>query len=340
MTTVIEAIDAAIAKNNPGSVGRRYLGCSAIGEECERKLWYSFHWVDRSQWEPRMVRLLSRGHTEEALLNGYLRDAGIEVHDVDEDTGEQWEFSACGGHLLGHADGFVRNLPDSDEWHLLEEKTANQKSFDRTKKLGVQVDKPMHYSQMQIYMYLADLQFAAYLVVNKNTDELYFERVPANKTHAELLLAKAERIIASSEPPERMTDDPTFFKCSWCEYKELCHYSDRTPQTNCRTCAHSTPLTDGDARWLCEKHQKDLTIPQQKEGCEDHLFMPALLKNWAETTDAGDDFVEYKNLKTETIFRNGKNDYASAEITACENIKMIGDANIDQLRNTFDGKLQ
>ena len=338
MATVIEAIDAAIANKNPPSVGRRYLGCSQIGEECERKLWYSFHWSVATQWEPRMVRLLSRGHNEETLLNGYLKDADIEVHDVDEDTGEQWEFSACGGHLLGHADGFVRNLPDSPEWHLLEEKTANQKSFDRTKKLGVEADKPIHYSQMQIYMYLADLSFAAYLVVNKNTDELYFERVPANKKHAESLLAKADRIIASSDPPERMSEDPTFFKCSWCDYREICHY-DASPEANCRTCAHSTPERDGDARWVCEKHQTDLSIEAQRKGCEDHLFIPALLNTWATLLDAGEDWIGYENKKTGAKFANGKDYYTSYEIAACNDVKMLGDQTINELRQTFGGKI-
>ena len=338
MATVFEAIDAAIANKNPPSVGRRYLGCSQIGEECERKLWYSFHWSVATQWEPRMVRLLSRGHNEETLLNGYLKDAAIEVHDVDEDTGEQWEFSACGGHLLGHADGFVRNLPDSPEWHLLEEKTANQKSFDRTKKLGVEADKPIHYSQMQIYMYLADLSFAAYLVVNKNTDELYFERVPANKKHAESLLAKADRIIASSEPPERMSEDPTFIKCSWCDYREICHY-DASPEANCRTCAHSTPERDGDARWVCEKHQTDLSIEAQRKGCEAHLFIPALLNTWATLLDAGEDWIGYENKKTGAKFANGKDYYTSYEIAACNDVKMLGDQTINELRQTFGGKI-
>ena len=338
MATVIEAIDAAIANKNPPSVGRRYLGCSQIGEECERQLWYSFHWSVATQWEPRMVRLLSRGHNEETLLNGYLKDADIEVHDVDEDTGEQWEFSACGGHLLGHADGFVRNLPDSPEWHLLEEKTANQKSFDRTKKLGVEADKPIHFSQMQIYMYLADLSFAAYLVVNKNTDELYFERVPANKKHAESLLAKADRIIASSEPPERMSEDPTFYKCSWCDQREICHY-DASPEANCRTCAHSTPERDGDARWVCEKHQTDLSIEAQRKGCEDHLFIPALLNTWATLLDAGEDWIGYENKKTGAKFANGKDYYTSYEIAACNDVKMLGDQTINELRQTFGGKI-
>ena len=339
MAALVDAIDAAIERENPPDVGRSYLGCSQLAKSCERELWYSFHWSDSRRWEPRILRLLGRGNHEEQLMNSHMTKAGVDVYALDED-GNQYAFSAVGGHLRGHCDGFVKNLPDNPEWHLLELKTANEKSFAQTEKNGVKADKPVHWGQMQIYMHLAgDLRYAMYLVVNKNTDALYDERVEYDQIEAERLLRKAERIIASSEPPERVSDDPTdYYHCKYCDYREICHY-DASPEANCRTCAHSTPERDGDARWVCEKHQTDLSIEAQRKGCEDHLFIPALLNTWATLLDAGEDWVGYENTKTGAKFANGKDYYTSYEIAACNDVTMLGDQTINELRQTFGGKI-
>ena len=95
---VIDAIDAAIAKANPPNAGRNYLGASQIGDECARKLWYSFHWVALIHFPARILRLFQRGHNEEHQINKYLRDAGIDVYEVDEETGEQFGFKFAFGH--------------------------------------------------------------------------------------------------------------------------------------------------------------------------------------------------------------------------------------------------
>ena len=184
MAALVDAIDAAIERENPPNVGRSYLGCSQLAKSCERELWYSFHWSDSRRWEPRILRLLGRGNHEEQLMNSHMTKAGVDVYALDED-GNQYAFSAVGGHLRGHCDGFVKNLPDNPEWHLLELKTANEKSFAQTEKNGVKADKPVHWGQMQIYMHLAgDLRYAMYLVVNKNTDALYDERVEYDQIEA------------------------------------------------------------------------------------------------------------------------------------------------------------
>ena len=44
---------------------------------------------------------------------------------------------------------------------------------------------------MQIYMHLLGLKRALYLAKNKNTDELYSERIKYDKAEAERLLLKA-----------------------------------------------------------------------------------------------------------------------------------------------------
>ena len=61
---------------------------------------------------------------------------------------------------------------------------------------------------MQIYMHKMKIAWALYQAVNKDTDDLYFERIAYDPQSAEQLLRKAKNIIASEGPLERMSDDP------------------------------------------------------------------------------------------------------------------------------------
>src|SRR4051812_24091994 len=63
---------------------RSHLGASSIGEECWRKLWYTFHWVKLQQAEGRMRRLWNRGHREEEIFEGFLFWAGFRKREIHE----------------------------------------------------------------------------------------------------------------------------------------------------------------------------------------------------------------------------------------------------------------
>ena len=335
--TTLEAIDAAIEKANPASLGRTYAGGSQLGEECERKLQYSFLWVMENSFPPRILRLFDRGHREEPALIGYLEAAGIEVKDLDPETKEQFAVTFAKGHGGGHFDGIMRGLPeDPDAWHIAEFKTANDKSFRSTKSKGVEIDKPVHFAQMQIYMHLAEIKWAAYIVVNKNDDDLYFERVPYNETVALQLLAKADRIIGSDYLPEGISKDPSFFKCKWCDYQPVCQL-EKPPAVNCRTCAHVSVEDKG--KWSCATWSKQIPDDFMRRGCDKHLFNPNLVADWAEPIDAETDFVRYSNKKTGAEFVNGPGGYSSAEISASEDVAMIGSPEIDALKEQMDGTL-
>ena len=335
--TTLEAIDAAIVEANPASLGRTYLGGSQLGEECERKLWYSFYWALGNSFEPRILRLFDRGHREEPALIGYLEAAGIEVKDLDPETKEQFAVSFARGHGGGHFDGIMRGLPEApDEWHIAEFKTANDKSFRSTKSKGVEIDKPVHFAQMQIYMHLAEIKWAAYIVVNKNDDDLYFERVPYNETAALQLLAKADRIISSNRPLEGISKDPSFFKCKWCDYQPVCQLQ-KPPAVNCRTCAQVSVEDDG--KWRCAKWKKEVPEDFMRKGCDKHLFNPNLLEDWALPMEGDDDFIKFVNKKTGAEFVNGLGGYSSAEISATEDVGIIGDPAVDALKEKMDGKL-
>lgn len=302
-----------------GRVSRR-LGASQIGRECEAQLWYGFRWASKGEgFDGRMLRLFDRGHREEAVFIAELRGIGAQVHDLNPQTGEQYEFTACGGHFVAKIDGAALNLPDAPKtWHVVGFKTANNKSFTETKKKGVKDSKPEHYAQNQVEMRLADLTRTLYLMVNKDTDEVYGERIREDKAAQDALMAKAERVIFGAEPGPRLSNDPAFYKCKMCPAAQVCH-GQRLAEVSCRTCLHATPERDGDGRWSCARRGRDLTLAEQQAGCADHLFVPALV-TWGEVEDANQDenWVSYRT-RDGLVFRNGPRavgSYSSNELNA------------------------
>lgn len=335
--TALNAVDAAIESGQSKTPGRYHLGASIIGDECERKLGYVFRWAHAVTHSARLLRLFNRGQLEENRFNFWLKSAGFEVWDVDPDTHDQWRIEDVGGHFGGSLDGVVMGLPEAPaKPHVSEQKTHNDKSFKDVEKKGVRESKPAHYSQMQVYMHKMGIDRALYQAINKNNDDLYFERVNYDQPHAEQLLKKAERIITSDRPRERISHDPSWFQCKFCDFHPVCH-GRKAPAMNCRTCAHATPRLDGDARWVCEKFEKDLSGEDQKLGCDSHNFIPPMLDHWAEPTDSDGDNVHYVNKLNGKPFVNGPGGYKSSEIAAVVDVSIIGDDTTEMLKEEFPG---
>ena len=62
---------------------------------------------------------------------------------------------------------------------------------------GVEKSKPEHWAQMQLYMHWSGMERAYYLAVNKDTDDLYGERVHYDKEAATRLVAKAQAVVTA-----------------------------------------------------------------------------------------------------------------------------------------------
>lgn len=287
LSPTIAAIDAAVEAGHAPQHDLVIRG-SAIGRPCERHLWYRFRWAHQPEaFSGRMLRLFETGHLYEPTIVAHLRAAGVTVHEVDPETGEQWEVEALDGHFKGHTDGKVEGVLEAPVTpHLLEIKTHNDKSFQQLKRSGVAVAKPEHVAQMQVYMHLGGLTRAFYIARNKNDDELYAERVHYDAAQAGALMAKAERVLGAARPLPGVSSDPAYFVCRFCSSQTVCH-GGAMALRNCRTCLHSTPVMGGDAAWRCERLGRDLSIADQLAGCGQHLFIPDLVPG--EQVDAAED---------------------------------------------------
>jgi len=257
-----------------GDPFRDHLGASLIGTECKRACWYTFRFATKPKFDGRLLRLFQSGFREEARIVDDLRTAGITVYDRDPDNGKQIQYSSFGSHFAGSLDAIAQGFPEAPAtWHVLEVKTSNARSFKIMQSKGVKKAKPQHYAQMQMYCHWSNLERAMYIVVNKDTDEIYEERIHYDKAFAEQLEEKANQIIFADEPLERIGEKDSF-ACKFCNHKSICHEGGWA-EANCRTCAFSDVVVDG--KWYCAKYKKDVPSLTQRNGCPAHCFIPALV---------------------------------------------------------------
>lgn len=255
---------------------RPHLGASLVGEDCQRKLWFSFRWCSSPNFIGRMQRLFATGKIEEDRIIKDMRNVGICVYDRDPHSGKQISYSEEGcPHYSGSVDGMAKGIIESPKkWHVLEIKSASDKYFNAIKKNGVQKTKPLYYAQCQAYMRWSKLERTFFVVVNKNTDEIWPERIYYDKNFAENLALKAKRVVYSDVPLEKLGDGESSFCCKFCDHADIC-WSGRLPLVSCRTCSFVTPESNG--TWTCGRNGEVLGESKQKAGCEGHIFIPQLV---------------------------------------------------------------
>lgn len=257
---------------------RFHLGASSIGKACNREIWYSFRWADNPKETGRMRRLFRRGHEAEAVFADELRMIGVTVHTVDErrvtpdNPAPQFQIFTFAGLFGGSMDGCAIGIPEAPKrWHVVEFKTHNNAQFKQLQKLGVKGAHYKHWVQCQIYMGFTGMHRTFYMGENKETSELYKERIHFEPKVFKALVDKAYMIIFSPGIPGRISEDPHSRDCQHCDYQFQCHYGTELAK-NCRTCTSVRISTDGN--WYCAKAQaqgwlEPLTKELQLTGCNE-----------------------------------------------------------------------
>lgn len=318
-------LDAALAvmeAQNRLERPRPYLGMSGIGEECERRLWYGFRWClpAGGGFDAKGLSNVQDGHRSEDVMADRLRQVpGVELLTVDPTTQRQFGFVDIGGHFRGHMDGVARGLLQAPKaWHVWEHKASEKGPAELGKLKAVDEKSALakwnatYYAQAVLYMDYAEMS-RHYLTCSSPGARLPITTVRTNAApeEAERLREKARRVIFSPEPLSRLSEDPAFFKCKWCPAAQVCH-TPALPRPSCRTCLHATPEPEGDGRWSCAKWRdaegkpSDIPLDAQHAGCDQHLYIPALLSRWGSVEDASEaeGWVQYKAADG-FEFRNG-----------------------------------
>lgn len=272
-----------------GGEPRPYLGMSSSGEPCQRKRWYGFHWAEIHKHSARMDRIFSVGHLFEEVMITELKRSGLDVYLVvdgerKEMTGKldesQEEMMGFAGHEKGHNDGRVMGVLENPTLeHLLELKTAKHETFKEVVARGVRNESPVYYGQAQRYMLELGLKAAMFIMISKNTCEIYIEIIDFDEVYAKELRRLASGVIMTDSPPPRHYIK-SFYKCTpeWCGSANVC-WNEAEPEHNCRTCDYSDLADNG--KWECTngrhvdevsggqcQDEYNLSTEEQRKGCD------------------------------------------------------------------------
>lgn len=230
----LAAIDRELERRAALEPRRSYLGASAIGDACERKLWYSIRPdIPRKPFDSASLKRFEDGHRGEALMAERLRMVpGVELWTVDDATGGQIGGTLYDDRFGWHVDGVILGLLQAPQTpHVWEHKQVGQKKYDEFRKLKASLGEkltlqawdPVYYAQAVVYMELLDLTRHYLTVCTPGGRDHDACRTEANPTMAKALLAKAKRILSASEAPARMSEKPEHYKCKMCDFREVCH---------------------------------------------------------------------------------------------------------------------
>lgn len=347
----LDAADRALKAVRDAEPKRGYLGCSSIGHDCRRALWYAFRSCDDSDIGVRGYCAIEDGERgERVIIDRLRRVADLTLHDVDPSSGQQFAVSAVGGHLRGHLDGAVLGLLQAPKtWAVFEAKVCNEKKFAQLVKLRAEDEKgalrrwdPIYHAQAQAYMGLTGMTRHWLVCATPGVRDWTAVRTEFDADEYERLMKRAEAIITAPEPLERLSEKPEFYTCKWCNARAVCHEK-RIPAPSCRTCVHATPELDGDARWSCALHKCDLTIIAQRHGCPDHVYIPQLVPLEFVGGDEAGNYAEYRRPGG-AVLRNGSGDkdvYTSAEVYAAQDdLTRLDDTALNWLRINMGGRLE
>lgn len=336
---ITEAIDRAIESDARDIRG--HLGMSSIAGDA-RTLWLQFRWSLPDDITPRTRRIFELGNLLEIEVIRLLKLAGFEVYH-DDGTGDQFSFSYYGDHFRGSMDGVVRGLPQAPKtWHVLEVKSVKGGRFVELQKKGVEKWDAAYYGQMQCYMAAAELDRALFAAYNKDTSELYFERVKLDKTYFPAMRVKALDILENDSPPQSSYKDRSWYEIKnyKSEHYQRVYWGDELPPSvNCRNCRFSRiDLESPGAQWICGKTRLRLTLEQQQAGCAEHNFLPALMpaKLTAESAESATYMADNGQQ-----FTNGPEKFSSAELVQLSKVRfdsehMEGEL-ITQAKTLFPG---
>lgn len=256
---------------------RRHLGASVTGHACMMYLWLTFRWACKATYidsngvdqKGRMMRLFRRGHWEEPHFVEWLRGTGWTITEFEPGTDDQIRIAFAEGHGGGSLDCETSHpVYTLGENFLGEFKTANEKQFLKMKKDFLRKSKPQHWGQMCQYGFKRKIKYGLYFMICKNDDKIHIEVLELDWRLGAELLQKGEAVITSQQPPPRISENPAWQDCKWCDKYKVCHLGEKV-DVNCRSCRHAQPHKQG--VWFCNFYQNIIPPEFIPKGCKDHL---------------------------------------------------------------------
>ena len=261
---------------------RHYLGGSAVGDECLRKLQYSFRHCAESNFTASTLKKFDDGHRSEAIYIDRIKAAGYQLQ--HEENGVQYGFEDIGGWFRGHRDGKLFKLAVLNNQDAIWE----HKSSVGWKKLDNLVSKDestalenwnyTYFVQGQLYMGYDGTKYHFTTCSSEGSRDETACVTEFNPALFNQIKEKAYKIITSDNLLPKVSNNPTNFRCKMCDSSDVCHKG-KIPKPNCRNCASLDFLTDGNCKAKCNKYghtfENDVKSLASYYGC--HTFLPELI---------------------------------------------------------------
>jgi hypothetical protein len=202
---------------------RQYLGASAIGAECLRKVQYD--WQVAPEHLSRTLDIFARGHFLEEVSRQHLLRCGFKFAPA-----ERLGFSAADGLFRGHADGIIvagPELPGFAYPSLWEHKGLNSKGWRAIERDGLERAYPQYAAQVWLYQAYLDVSEnpALFTMTNADTCERLHLLVPFKAEQAQAWSDRAVAVIEATRAGEllpRAYDDPNDCRCRMCAHAARC----------------------------------------------------------------------------------------------------------------------
>lgn len=227
VNTAINAALNAAAQTEQREERRTYLGASAIGSECLRKVQYD--WQVDATHPARTKRIFARGHMFEEITVKAMAQAGFRMERGTEKT----RFQAAGGQFKGHCDGILLAGPVLQHFpRLWEHKALGASGWRKLEKDGLRKAYPHYFDQVQLYMaYLGlDEHPAIFTAVNSDNCEILHLEIEFDPLAAQAASDRAVLVIRATQAGElldRIAKAPTDWRCKMCAHKDRCWASDQ-----------------------------------------------------------------------------------------------------------------
>lgn len=251
---VDKAFDIGTAKRFMGrEKPRRYIGASHIGNPCIAYNALCLRGFPNETPTPQQARIFQDGHRIEDYVVDLLKAGGLDIDAVAED-GNQFEYTAFGGHLVCHLDGIVRGDDGRDA--VLEVKSMNKDRFRKFVMHGVRASDPHYYAQLQLCMKLSGMEHALFVCYCKDSSLFASEIVRFNPTMADKLMARAEETLDATNIKDNRKES---WECNYCFKKGACQEAKKNDIDTCAQCSHALAIREGKGkRWYCEVHGKNV----------------------------------------------------------------------------------
>lgn len=313
--STLDDVDEKLVEEKKKEASRHYMGFSIIGDECWRKLFYTYRSAQARKFSASGVRAIEDGHTQEAVMAKRLRMLPyVELYTEDpEKPGQQIAFSLLLDHFRGHADGIIKGLLECPKTFCVwEHKSVNETKFNKLialkkekgEKEALSAWDSIYYAQAMLYCHCAQLTRHYLTVTTPGGRDHVSCRTEYNRAVAEGIIAKAQSIIFDNwNIPARLSDKREFYLCKFCEHQGICHDGD-FPLVHCKTCRYMEPIKDGKRQ--CLKHEKEITEDVLFKGCDYHIYNPALISaKLIEHQDDGCIYVTDQGFRFANIYNTG-----------------------------------